>query len=214
MADNNLREVRRRAGLKQPEIAERMGVSVPQVSRWESGRDAIPSTRLPALADAYRATIGELFDPHALQPAGPTIYVKGAVAAGVWVDAYEWPEDDWKTFTGRSDVTVGMDSRFGLEVIGESMNLLYPHGTIVECVKLVAGGELRSGKRVIVVREREDGEFEATVKEYVVDDDGVEWLWPRSTHPDFQQPWRADRPMDGIVSVQVVAIVTASIRPE
>ena len=41
--------------------------------------------------------------------------------------------------------------------------------------------------------------IEATVKEYVVDDDGQVWLWPRSSHPEYQQPFllkeRIDRDM-------------------
>lgn len=90
------------------------------------------------------------------------------------------------------------------------MNALYPHGSIVECVKLMAGAELKSGKRVVVVRQREDFEVEATVKEYVVDGEGVEWLWPRSYHPEFQQPWRMDEEQPGIRSVRVVAVVVAA----
>lgn len=207
---NNLKAIRKRAGVTQPVIAERMGVSIPQVSRWETGDDNIPSNRFPALAEAYEATIGELFDDNPFVPVGPRLYVKGEVRAGHWVEAYEWPEDDWQTFHGRPDVTVPLDQRFGLRVVGESMNAIYPHGSIVECVKLLAGAELESGKRVIVIRQREDFELEATVKEYVVDEDGVEWLWPRSLHPEFQSPWRVDRPEPGIISVEVVAVVVAA----
>ncbi|PTQ12112.1 hypothetical protein CLG96_05980 [Sphingomonas oleivorans] len=62
---NNLRAMRKRAGLRQPAIAEALGVSVPQVSRWETGKDGIPSARLPAMANAYRGTIGEIFGEEA-----------------------------------------------------------------------------------------------------------------------------------------------------
>jgi transcriptional regulator with XRE-family HTH domain len=212
---NNLRALRRRAGLRQPVIAERMDVSIPQISRWESGKDDIPGRRLPAMAEAYRSTVGEIYGPTELfEPVGPTLYVKGEVAAGVWLDAYEWPQDDWQTFTGRADVTVDIDARFGLRVVGESMNLLYPHGSLIECVKLLAGAELSPGKRVVVLRERDDGEVEATVKEYVVDAEGIEWLWPRSNHPEFQQPWRTDQIQPGIVRIEVIGVVVASVRPE
>jgi transcriptional regulator with XRE-family HTH domain len=215
MATNNLKAMRRRAGLKQPAIAEAMGVSVPQVSRWETGADNIPSNRFDALAAAYQATISELFEAELpFLPIGPRLFVKGTVQAGNWVDAYEWPEDDWKTFYGRPDITVPIESRFGLRVVGNSMSAIYPHGSIVECVKLLHGAELSSGKRVVVVRQRDDMELEATVKEYVVDENGVEWLWPRSLHPEFQTPWRVDEPEPGIVSVEVVAVVVAATRYE
>lgn len=208
---NNLKAMRKRANLKQPHIAEAMGVSVPQVSRWETGVDNIPSHRLSALAEAYRATIGELFDVSAgFEPIGPTLYVKGAVQAGAWSEAYEWPEEDWQTFVGRPDITVSLESRFGLRVVGESMNVVYPHGSVVECVKLMHGAELVSGKRVVVIRQRDDFELEATVKEFVVDDAGIAWLWPRSYHPEFQAPWRIDEPGPGIVSIEIVAVVVAS----
>lgn len=215
MAGNNLRQLRKRAGLKQPAIAEAMGVSVPQVSRWEAGIDNIPSHRLTSLASAYRATIGEIFD-NVLPtfPLGPMLYIKGEVAGGQWGDAYELPESDWRTFSGRPDVTVPIEARFGLRVVGESMNALYPHGTILECVKVMHGAEIEPGKRVIVVRERDDGEYEATVKEFIVDEDGVPWLWPRSNHPEFQTPWRMDQEQPGIRSVTIVAVVVAATRYE
>lgn len=62
MHKNHLRALRKRAGLTQRVVAEALGVSEAQVSRWESGHDNIPSSRLGALAAAYRAGIGEMFE--------------------------------------------------------------------------------------------------------------------------------------------------------
>ena len=42
--------------------------------------------------------------------------------------------------------------------------------------------------RVIVQRRNADGLFEATLKEYVVDEHGKKWLWPRSYDPEHQSP--------------------------
>lgn len=211
---NNLQHLRRRARLTQGQIAERLGVSTPQVSRWETGKDGIPSARLASLAEAYGASIGALFDDGAVFAAiGPTLYVKGEVAAGVWREAFEWPEGEWLSFSGRADLDLDPQHRFGLRVRGESMNLVYPHGTIVECAQIGLGVALEPGRRVVVVREDEGGCLEATVKEYVARD-GINWLWPRSSHPDFQQPWNLEEPGEGIVRISVVGIVVASIRPE
>jgi len=205
---------RKRQGIAQRVIAERLGVSVPQISRWETGEDSIPSKRLSAIADAYGAPLSELVSrSDSIVPLGPTLAVKGEVAAGIWREAFEWSQSEWLSFTGRSDLNAALSSRFGLRVHGESMNLIYPHGTIVECLSLSAGGTITSGKRVVVVRENEAGEIEATVKEYIERDGGA-YLWPRSTHPDFQQPWRVDEPMLGITRLTIVATVVASIRPE
>lgn len=63
MERKGLKQARKRANLTQDAIAERMGVSVPQISRWETGKDGIPSQRLPALTKAYEASLDELLSP-------------------------------------------------------------------------------------------------------------------------------------------------------
>lgn len=62
MERRGLKSARKRANLTQESIAERMGVSVPQISRWENGKDGIPSQRLPSMVKAYQASLEELFD--------------------------------------------------------------------------------------------------------------------------------------------------------
>jgi phage repressor protein C with HTH and peptisase S24 domain len=103
--------------------------------------------------------------------------------------------------------------RFGLVVAGDSMNLLYPPGTILECVNYFGDEPIPNGKRVIVQRTKRDGTVEATVKELVRDADGIEWLVPRSSNP-VHQAFRGDSPGPGIARVEIIAIVVASIRPE
>lgn len=211
----DLKELRKRRGLSQAQLAERVGVEQPTVQRWEKGTRLPDLEKLEGLAKALGTTPGALLDGgNELQALGPTLFVKGDVQAGLWREAVERERPDWEAFTGRADVNAPMSDRGGMRVIGESMNVLYPHGSIIEYVKLMGGAELESGKRVIVQRERDDGEFEVTVKEYLVDDAGKQWLVPRSTHPEFQTPWRLDRPEEGIVEVRVLAVVVASVRPE
>lgn len=48
--------------LTMAELAKKLGVSVPTVSRWESGEDFPAAVRLPALADALDCSIDELYD--------------------------------------------------------------------------------------------------------------------------------------------------------
>lgn len=214
MSENNLRQIRKRAGLTQADIAERLGKSVPQISRWESGKDNIPSSRLTDLARAYGAEIGAIFGSQgSLQEAGPRLFVKGEVAAGIFQEAWELPQDDWETYTGLVlDSPPG--SRFGLRVKGNSMNLLYPPGTILDCVLYTGDKLVEDGKRVIVLRHRTDGRVEATVKELIRDQDGHEWLVPRSTDPKYKSI-RADQPdADDVSSIEIVAVVVASIRAE
>lgn len=211
-----LREFRERLGLTLEGMAERTGHSTSQLSRWESGKSNIPSERLAHLAASYECRIGDIFDDSdsPFVPLGPTLYVRGPVKAGLWQEVWELPESEWKSFTGRADVTAPLRDRFGVVVEGESMNEVYPPGTILECVSFLGGVEIASGRRVIVERVRVSGEREVTVKELYRDSDGIEWLVPRSTNPAFQAPVRADQQEADIVQVRVLGVVVGSYRPE
>jgi len=98
------------------------------------------------------------------------------------------------------------------------MNLVYPEGTIIICVKFYEfDGALQNGDRVVVYRQGPDGLTEGTVKEIAVDDAGRTWLWPRSSHPMHQQP--IELPTEGTdsgetASVEIHAVVIGSYRPE
>ena len=57
-----IRKYRLAKELTMAELAKKLGVSVPTVSRWESGEDFPAAARLPALADALDCSIDELYD--------------------------------------------------------------------------------------------------------------------------------------------------------
>ncbi|RVT99074.1 helix-turn-helix transcriptional regulator [Rhodovarius crocodyli] len=164
------------------------------------------------------------------------IQVKGEVQAGIWREALEWPTSEW------SGITVPMDNdfpgveKFGLLVRGESMNKLYPDGTIVVVVRFAdIGRPPHPGERVVVLRRQPGGSaFEATLKEYERDTRGRHLLWPRSTEPEFQTPFileaspvnvgNGDEQLPGEIKAGVsmsdgedlviLALVTDSIRRE
>lgn len=209
---DRLAELRKQKGWTQTDLAERMGVEQPTIGRWERGNREPDIGQILALAQHLGVEPGLLLDPHMAVAVGPRLFVKGDVAAGMWRAAVELPEDEWQTFTGRSDVTVELSHRFGLRVLGDSMDVVYPHGTIVECVSVFGGAEIMPGKRVIVVRENEDNEFEATVKELVEQDDEL-WLVPRSTNP-AHRPFRLNELEPGILEQRIAAVVVSSVRPE
>ncbi|HZH27891.1 MAG TPA: XRE family transcriptional regulator [Azospirillaceae bacterium] len=117
------------------------------------------------------------------------VFVMGAVQAGLWQEAVEWEASDWYALTVMDDPRYTTIPRFGLEVRGNSMNRLYPHGTVLVCVKFSdLAREPKPGEKVICLRRSVTAEFEATVKEYQRDEKGRHVLWPRSTEPEFQQP--------------------------
>lgn len=211
-----LKEFRERLALTLEQMAGRSGFSVSHLSRWESGSNNIPSERLPALAEAYRCRIGDIFDDEdgVFVAIGPQLHVRGAVQGGHFIEAWEVPEDEWERYTGRADISAPLRERFGFRVIGESMNVVYPPGTILDCVFFHGDSPIPNGKRVIVQRKNWGGGNELTVKEYLRDDDGVEWLVPRSRNPAFQAPFRCDQPGEGIEEIRIIALVVASIQPE
>lgn len=162
MKRQKLIDARKRRKLNQEAIAERMGVSVAQVSRWETGKDGIPSQRLTSLAGAYEASIGELLDEEAGGIALPfrtfdVVYVPlvGRAPAGNWREAIHCP-------IGQVAVkaSVAGKNSFAVEVDGDSMNMILPEGGWA----VVDPGQRHffDGKVYLVM----NGDHEATMKRY------------------------------------------------
>lgn len=64
-----IKELRRKAGLCQSDLASAMGVARNGVSQWET-EVSLPRTRqLPQLAEVLGCTIDELFEDDAAKPA-------------------------------------------------------------------------------------------------------------------------------------------------
>lgn len=208
----HLAEIRKKRGFTQASLAERLGVEQPTVQRWEKGKREPSLGQLVELATVLRVEPSALLGSMTAAPLGPRLFVKGEVAAGVWREALELPHDDWLEFTGRADVIAAPEHRFGLKVIGDSMDLVYPPGTIVECVSTFAGADPEPGKRVVVVRTNYEGQIEATVKE-LVESDGELWLVPRSRNPAHTPICISENDPE-IREVRIAAIVVASVRPE
>ena len=220
-ASERLREAREKSGWHSAKAAaEAMGIPVATYIQHENGTRGFPADRAVRYARFFRVTpewllYGSLRKGSA-EPVelGPRLFLKGEVAAGVWKEAWEVPADEWEVFTGRADVAAPVQRRFGLRVVGDSMDDVYPPGTVLECVQYDGTDVIPSGKRVIAVRHNIDGSVEATVKELVRDDEGVEWLVPRSKNP-VHQAFRGDQPNDPTITrIEIVGIVVASTRLE
>ena len=220
MPADRLRQARERAGFPSAKsAAEAMGVPVATYVQHENGSRGYPAGRAERYGRFLKVApewllYGRQGDDAVAAGLGPQLFVKGEVAAGVWKEAWELEPDDWETFTGRGDLPAPPRTRFGLRVTGDSMNEVYPSGSIIECLQYDGAEPIANGRRVVVQRTRLDGTLETTVKELIRTEDNVLWLRPRSTNPAFA-PFRGDEPDDpDIARVEIIAIVVGSYRPE
>lgn len=175
MKRQQLIDARKRRKLTQEAIAERMEVSVAQISRWENGHDGIPSQRLTSLVSAYEAPLEQLLGdgeaPATVEVEGHPVRVVplvGRAPAGNWREAIEVP-------IGHVSVRADKAGRnsFAVEIDGDSMNMILPEGGWA-----VVDPDQRSfyHRRVYLVM---NGDGEATLKRYL---DNPARLVPVSTN--------------------------------
>lgn len=173
---------------------------------------------VPDAQESIRLTL--LYDGPGTVEATPSntinIHVRGAVQAGYFTEAAEWPRDDWENISlPRPD---GHKSYFGLRVKGPSMNLIYPEGTILVCVPMYDYHDMLENGDHVIVQRWDAGMVEATVKELKRAEDGSTWLWPRSDHPEYQMPIALPANNGdhsdymGTNDIRVVAVVVADYR--
>lgn len=184
------------------------------------------SDKLAALAQVLEvppASLVEVLEGHAssVTPVHTTqIEVRGDVQAGVWREAIEWPQADWYAITVPLDTAFAGLHRYGLLVKGDSMDKVFPDGSIAVVINLVDLGRMpKTGEVVVAVhRSKTSDEFEATVKAVQVLESGEMILWPQSTNPDFATPLRipagACEHDAGMPDVFIQALVVASYRPK
>ena len=193
---DRLKELRQRDRSKsQRGLAEALGLVPSGVNKVVKGDRRIQGHEVPIIARYLEWTEAEVlrhiaghaeaaFTPNnrpALMRPLP-VQVVGKVQAGYWNEAEEIPYDDQPVVYAMEDPRYKGIPHFALEVVGPSMNMLYPEGSFVVCVPLIhTGGEIpiHHGNKVIVERRNAHGAVETTVKELVLDKKGEPWLWPR-----------------------------------
>jgi len=227
MADTFIaQELRRRMeerGFKQKALAIAADLNETYVRDILKGKSKNPeASKLARLAEALGCTSDQLLGKGStVSPIHTTqIEVRGDVQAGVWRDAMEWPRSEWYAITVPLDAPYAGLHRYGLLVKGDSMDKVFPEGSIVVVVNLVDLGRMpTTGEIVIAVqRSKVSDEFEATVKAVQVLDSGEMILWPQSTNPDLAMPVRVpvikgDHDA-GMPDVFIQALVVASYRPK
>lgn len=208
---DNLRKRMKAQKLDMKTLSLKAGLSETAVRDIFRGRSKSPRTQtVEALAKALGCIAIDLLGSPDL-PASPLVKpipVIGAVEAGAWKEALEWPETDWEYEPIPEDPRFLGLTRFGLAVRGRSMNEVYREGDIVICIPMIELNEpLVSGRRYVIYRHK-SGEIEATLKEYYEDMDGRNWLLPRSTDPAHKTPISFDDGDGKTTDVEIFARVT------
>ncbi|MDR7232797.1 SOS-response transcriptional repressor LexA [Caulobacter sp. BE264] len=134
------------------------------------------------------------------------IPVVGDVQAGVWLEAVARETYEVEEYLAL-DVAGYESARLrAMRVVGPSMNKVYAPGRFVVLADPAEAG-LQPGDHVVIER-RKDTLTEITLKEYVEEPDGRIAFWPRSDHPDFQEPIylrsRDEIDQDGVSVIGVV----------
>jgi len=205
-----IKNLRKQLGWTQEELGKKVGYPQGTVAKWENDKQAPRSDALGKLAELAGETrlqfIGQEPVPMSDMP-GRRVEVITDIQAGAWRSSPEWDQSD------RYEASVILPRSFdnipihAAEVKGDSMNMLYPDGSLVFICPLENfPGGLRSGLPVVAIN-HDHGAYEVTLKEYVVDEKGEKWLVPRSTSLEHQQPVKFDKRNN---VVEIVGVVVAS----
>lgn len=131
MIGERIAEARKALSLSQQQLADRLGTSQPTIQRYESNERDLNSEKLIAMSAALGVTISYLlgFDDDQVIPNRAhvmhSVPVLGRIAAGEAIQqAGEW-------HATRDELWRGHERAFWLVVSGNSMNRLFPEGSLV-----------------------------------------------------------------------------------
>ena len=137
----------------------------------------------------------------------------GKIHAGLWLDTSIFDQDTYRTVPATIDPRYPHASHYCLEVVGDSVDQIYPEGTIVVCVDFAESGlKLKSGQLAHVERRRAGGQMiEITLKEIKLGSKGEVTLLPRSSNPVHKPLHLSDS--DESDEIHVRGIVVSGITP-
>jgi len=190
---DKIKKLRKSLGLNQDQLAARIGLDVQStVSKWERGKQRPNAEYTAKLAELAGETMGQFIGAEPLKKNDAAVRnyrVVGELQAGAWKESLEWDFEDQYEIPCYVGPNMPNYPLKGFVVRGPSMNKLYPEGAIVFAAATISNGLTpKSGNKVIVSRRDQNGLYESTIKEFVVEPDGSKWLWPRSYDPEHQAP--------------------------
>lgn len=180
-----------RHGLNPKRWAELAEISPNALYNLKGGRsETLDQDTYQKLADAIAEPVFAIDGTFGTVRPGPGIRIIGEVAAGLWGTTHMYDDSDVQVVSV-SGLERYAEKAYGLRVKGPSMDIRYPEGSVVYTVDLHdLDRDIKNKDHVIVRRQGKDGTYEFTIKEIIFDEKGEAWLWPRSTDPRYQRPWR------------------------
>lgn len=159
---NNLKKSRKRVGMTQAQVAERIGLSQNQYSNLETGKSIIDPQLLIQLSKIYQVSIDYLLgEDELINLKQDKIVVKipvlGTVAAGIPIDAIE-EIVDWEEIPHSMAKT---GEYFGLRIKGNSMEPRIMQG---DTVIVRRQPDVESGEIAIVLVNGDEGTCKRIVK--------------------------------------------------
>jgi SOS-response transcriptional repressor LexA len=215
-ASEEARDFMRRAlevtGLSPYKLAKNAGVAPSTITRPLNDPEFkfVPKqATLAKIGQAAGLTPPKLPEPSlSVEPVSQWVPLVGEVRAGAWTRVQDEPVVEDRVPVHLPEYQRA--SLFAVRVAGRSMDLKYVEGTIVIALPAIEAG-LRVGDDVIV-RRRQGGFEETTLKEMVQEADGSYALYPRSTDSSFQ-PIALPRGRDHQEGPEVIGVVIYSISP-
>ena len=182
---NRIRELAKRADLTYGEIARRLETSETQIARLANGDRKLNQGWMNRLAAVFEVQPSEIID-RPIHAGLRVVRVTGRVEAGRWAESHGIPEDDQYNVMVPDDPSIRSLNLYAVQIHGESMNQLYPDGSVAVLSSLLQRpGEIIAGKRYHVRVTRTDGSVEETIKTLMRDGKGQYWLKPESDSPEF-----------------------------
>ena len=153
MLNEKMKSIIKERGISQIEAAKMLGIEVGRLNHWLIGRRKPNIENIKKFCDVFGVNPSFLIDG---ESETSTIPVIGYVQAGLWQEAIQWDQTDFKPIYMPTDEVFKGKRVYALEIRGDSMNLLYPAGSCVVCVSAEdyydCVGEIESGKKVVVRR--------------------------------------------------------------
>lgn len=111
------------------------------------------------------------------------IPVIGEVRAGAWleIDSTYAERDEELAISVPTDAN--LNGRYGLVVVGDSMNKACAPGSIVDVLNIAESGQEPKDGDIVVVERHNGSLVEVTLKRFKLDKDGTVTLNPESTNP-------------------------------